>query len=505
MKKSSGILKQTTGVLLLTLFIKVLGFGKQALLAAIYGATVETDALYISSGIINSLCSLFFSAIAISLLSMYAKRLAEAGKKSANQLINQTLFTFLPLAVLITVVFFFAAPLAAKVFAPSYTGREYTLLVSNIKALSICFVLSCYYLILNVVAEANKDFLSGKGYSFFQNLFVILAACAFTDIQDAKYLVYAFVLAGIVQCVWITIRVRKFYKPNLKNRSGKEYTMHLISLMVPLLIGNAIYEINDIVDKQITSGLGNGAVSILTYGASVNEIVTTVIIASVSTVLFSHFATWAAQGKIAEIESHLELSNDCLAFITVPASLICIAAGEEIVSILFGRGNFTYDSVLLTCGVTAGYACGFLFQAMRANFVKAFYAFGDTRRPMINGVVSVACNICLSIFLSRYIGIAGVALATSIAMLIATLLLGHQLKIYLPHYRYFKNKAELFKVLFASATGWAGLYLVKNLLQVNTFLLLIVEALVFGTLYIAVMFALKSSTLQFVLNKVKKR
>ena len=505
MKKSSGILKQTTGVLMLTLLIKALGFIKQAILAAVYGATIETDALYISSGIINSLCNVIFSAIAISLLSMYAKRVAEAGRKKANRLINQTLFVFLPLSLLITVIFFFAAPVAAKFFAPSYTGEEYALLVSDIKALSICFVLACYYLILNVVAEANKDFFSGKGYSFFQNLFVILAACAFTDIKDAQYLVYAFVLAGVAQCAWITFRVRKIYKPDLTRRSGKQYTMHLIGLMVPLLIGNAIYEINDIVDKQISSGLGGGSVSILTYGASINEIVTTVIIASVSTVLFSHFATWAAEGKIDEIESHLELSNDCLAVVTIPASVLCIVAGQEIVSVLFGRGNFTQDSVLLTCGVVAGYASGFIFQAMRANFVKAFYAFGDTKRPMINGAISVGCNICLSLFLSRYIGIAGVAFATSISMFIATLLLGHQLKIYLPNYRYFKNKSELLKVLIASVIGSVGLILIKSLLHGNAFIALIAETVVFGALYCIVLCVLKSSTVHFALRLIKKK
>lgn len=72
----------------------------------------------------------------------------------------------------------------------------------------------------------------------------------------------------------------------------------LISLAGPLIVGNAIYEINDIVDKQISSGLGHGGVSVLSYGASINEIVTSLIVTSLSTVLFSHYATWIAEGKI---------------------------------------------------------------------------------------------------------------------------------------------------------------------------------------------------------------
>ena len=71
-------------------------------------------------------------------------------------------------------------------------------------------------------------------------------------------------------------------------------------------MGNAIYEINDIVDKQIASSLGHGSVSFLSYGASINEIVSTLIISSVSTVLFSHYATWIAEGAIKKIEDSIK-------------------------------------------------------------------------------------------------------------------------------------------------------------------------------------------------------
>ena len=105
---------------------------------------------------------------------------------------------------------------------------------------------------------------------------------------------------------------------------------------------------------------------------------------------------------------------------------MCVIAGDQIVELFYGRGNFGTNEIKLTDSVVIGYSLGFIFQAARANLVKVFYAFQDSKTPMINGMISIACNITLSFLLSRIIGISGVSLATSIAMFIATLLLGNR-------------------------------------------------------------------------------
>jgi putative peptidoglycan lipid II flippase len=59
---------------------------------------------------------------------------------------------------------------------------------------------------------------------------------------------------------------------------------------------------------------------------------------------------------------------------------------------------------------------------LREILSRAFYALQDTKTPMVNGAIAVGLNIVLNIILSRYIGIGGLALATSIAGIVATIL-----------------------------------------------------------------------------------
>lgn len=459
-KKS--ILASTVQVSAALFLIKILGVLKQSLVAAICGATAETDAYFIATGVITALCTVVFSAISISLLSIHTDRLIKQGRANSNKLISTTLLVFLPIALLITAIFAFGAPFVAKLLAPSSSGDQLQLLIRYIRIMSPMFICYCYFLVINVVLETDKRFLPGKGQAFFQNLFVIIAAIFLYKKFDIQSLVFAFLAAGLINCITITWSARKLFKFSFSNQGESETIKYLLAISIPLIVGNAIYEINDIVDKQIASGLGHGNVSLLSYGASINEIVTTLIIQSVSTVIFSHYATWIAEGKIKECGDNLKRSLEYLFVIIMPVMVMCIVDGNQIVKILYGRGNFGGGEIMSTYGVVIGYAVGFVFQAARANIVKIYYAFQDTKRPMINGAISVGINIILSILLSRIFGVAGIAVATSIAMLIVTILLLPGVKKYIPGFNIKTIFPECGKGIIVGliiATGSVGLKL----------------------------------------------
>ena len=476
MSESKGILSSTIQVAIAMFIIKLLGVAKQSIIAAACGATSETDAYFIATGVIISLCSVLFSAISISFLSMHTNRLVLEGRESSNNLINAVLRVFIPISICIAIVFAIGSPVVAKILAPSYQGEQLQCLITYIRILSLTFVFFCYYLIVNVLLETDKRFLPGKGQSFFQNLMVILAALLFYKKIGMSALIYAIVLAGVVQCVQITWSARNIFKPKLKIKKENEHIKKLINLSLPLLLGNAIYEINDIVDKQISSGLGHGNASVLTYGASINEIVTTLIIASVSTVLFSHYATWIAEGNKDKVGENLKVSLEYLVVLIMPIMVMCLVCGDYLVTILYGRGNFGETAIARTNSVVIGYALGFFFQAARANIVKVYYAFQDTRTPMINGAISVAANICMSLLFSRIFGVGGIALATSMAMLLVTLLLFPQIRKYLPGFSIKSSAGEYVKVLLAGICVGISACFLRRILHTGT----IVSFLIMG-------------------------
>ena len=492
MQGRKSILLSTITLTGITFFIKLLGLIKQSVLAAYCGASSETDAFFIATGIITQLCVVIFSAISVSLLTIHTNTLVKEGRQKSNELINGVLRVFIPISFGISILFFIGVPIAAKVFAPSYSIEELSVLSHYIRIMSCAFMLWCYYLIINVVLETDKRFLPGRGQAFFQNLFLIISALFLYKKFGMAVLVYGFLLSGLAECVLVTFCARKQFKLVFHKINVSAETRELVKLSVPLIIGSAIYELNDIVDKQISTGLGTGNVSYLTYGGTINEIVTGVVVASVSTVLFSHFATWIAEGNTEEVGANLRRAIEYLTLIILPIMVMCIIAGDQIVAILYGRGNFGSDDVWSTYGVVIGYSLGFVFQAARANLVKVYYAFQDTKRPMINGALSVGINIVLSILLSRAIGAAGIALSTSIAMLIVAALLLKDIKQYLPNFSIRKSINECGKGFVSAIVVALFLFGLRKVLHGNLYATFLVEGIIVVGLYIAMLFLLKS-------------
>ena len=496
MPKKRGIIHSTILVTMITFLIKFLGLVKQSVLAAVCGATAETDAFFVGSGVIVSLCIVIFSAISISLLSLHTDVLLKEGREKSNDLINAVLRVFIPISLGITLIFFVFSTPIGKLLAPSYEGEQLQLLSHYIQVMSSAFILWCYYLTINVVLETDKIFIPGKMQGLFQNLFLIAAALLLYPKYGVQVLLYAFLLSGLAQCILVTWCARKQFHFVFRKINAGFQIKQLISLSIPLIIGSAIYEINDIVDKQISTGLGAGNVSYLTYGATINEIVTGVIVSSVSTVLFAHFATWISEGKTDQVEKKLENCIEYLTVLIMPIMAMCIAAGDQIIQILYGRGNFNLDDVHMTYGVVIGYALGFVFQAARANIVKVFYAFQDTKKPMINGTIAVGTNIVLSILLSKVIGVSGIAVATSMAMLLVTVLLAKDVKKYLPGLSLRRCFRECAKGAVAGVAVTAVVWLMHEMIAMNLYTKFITEGIVCVGLYAMLMYLLKSKCIK---------
>jgi putative peptidoglycan lipid II flippase len=96
---------------------------------------------------------------------------------------------------------------------------------------------------------------------------------------------------------------------------------------------------------------------------------------------------------------------------------------KEIVALLFGRGAFTAEAIDMTANALFYYSLGMIAFGLRDILSRAFYALQDTKTPMINATIGVAINIILNIVLSRFLGIGGLAFATSIAGVVSAILM----------------------------------------------------------------------------------
>ena len=206
---------------------------------------------------------------------------------------------------------------------------------------------------------------------------------------------------------------------NLKD----QYIKDMVVIALPVIAGVSVNQINVLVDRTIASTIAVGGISALNYANRLNSFVQGIFVLSIVTVLYPMISRMAADKNMDGLKKSVSEAINTVNLLVIPATVGMMVLAEPIIELLFGRGKFDEGAVAMTSVALFYYAIGMLGFGLREVLSRAFYSLQDTKTPAINAAIAVVINIVLNIILSRYMGIGGLALATSISAIVCTLLL----------------------------------------------------------------------------------
>ncbi|MCC5909740.1 MAG: murein biosynthesis integral membrane protein MurJ, partial [Clostridiaceae bacterium] len=246
---------------------------------------------------------------------------------------------------------------------------------------------------------------------------------------DNKLLAYGKVIAVIAQLVFLAPFLFKEgykYKPMFSikdNNIGR-----LVYLSIPVILGTSVNQINKLVDRTIASQIAIGGISGLIYASRLIWYIQGIFVMSLVTVLFTSISKKAANNDIKGLKKSLVEAIVGINLFLIPTTIGAMIFSQPIIELLYGRGEFDYYSVKLTSNVLFYYSIGMLGFGLREVLSRAFFSLQDTKTPMANAVLGMVLNVILNLILSKYLGIGGLALATSISAIVTTILMGNSLR-----------------------------------------------------------------------------
>lgn len=496
------IFKSAALVTFMMLCFKAFGFVKQAVIAYCYGATLETDAYFIAWGFVSGMSEAIVKALLVSLVAIYTNIRIVKGKEDAKKLINGLIEVLFPVFTLVALTIYIVAPLISKLLAPSYNGSELGNLIVYIRFLSPILLFGCLEMVFSSVLDSHRRFLIPRLQSFIYSLSVI-GCCLFLSKQfGISALILAQYISSVCYSFMLVVVIGQYHKFFFVKINEIPALKSIVVTAIPLFIGNSAIQINQIVDKSITSNLGNGAVSALSYCHTLEQFVTNIMIVNIGNVMFANFAEFVAKNEISKIENVLAKAIDILVCLLFYISIITIICAKDIVSIVYYRGSFTYEALSLTAVALIGYAISFVFVAIRDLTIKSLYAFKDTKNPMIISFISIFINIILSVILSKHIGIIGISLATSISSFVGMILNANALMKYLKTYKYSRHLVTLMKCMPAGVVIIFMCAAFDNIVSLNVYMRFLVYGAVGLIVYIFVLYICDVKEIKVVLNRV---
>jgi len=415
MVKEAGVVSGATVV------SRVLGLVRDAVMAAIFGATPAADAFFVAFRIPNLMRQLFGEgALASSFVPVYTDILEKDGKKAAGQFASNLFSLLILVLVVLTCLGVLFAPYLVRVIALGFTpGSEvFNLTVVLTRWMLPYMVFICAAAMGMGILNSHRHFLAPAAAPAFLNVAIISAALFVAPNLDVPVIALAWgVLAGGVLQLLVHLPPmrKKGVVPGIRIPILSPEVRRMAVIMGPAVLGVAVYQVNVLVDTLLASFLPAGSITYLWYGNRMMQFPLGVFGIALATAALPTLSLQVAQGRKEDFRGTVSFSLGLTAFIGIPAALGLIALREPIIATLFGRGAFGVADVKGSSLALLYYSFGLpLFIGIKI-LGRAFFALENTRIPFLAAGAALVINIVLNLLLMGPMGHAGLALATSLA------------------------------------------------------------------------------------------
>ncbi|WP_042683491.1 murein biosynthesis integral membrane protein MurJ [Anaerosalibacter massiliensis] len=501
MKKTAVLL------MIITIISKIFGFIRDVTLSYFYGTSSISDAYLISQVIPTVIFSFIGTAITTGYIPLFSDIEKKYGEKESNKFTNNLVNLLIILCTIIVVLGLLFTEQIVKLFASGFEGETLALAIqfTKISILGIYFtgVLSIFSGFLQIKGNYTIPALAGFPMNFFIVLSIFLSSKT-----NILVLAMGSVIATISQLVFLIPFIHKEgYKYNLVLNVKDKYIRRMMYLVLPVIIGVSVNQINTLVDKTIASNISVGGISALNYSFRLIGFVQGLFVTTISTVMYPMISKMAVENNIKGLKRTISEAINSISLLVVPATIGAMFFAEPVVKLLFGRGAFDSQAISMTSNALFFYSIGMIGFGLRDILSRAFYSLQETKTPMINGIIGVIINIILNLLLSKYIGIGGLALATSISAIFCTVLLFISFRKKVGSFGMKNITISSIKILCASLVMGAIAKISYNILfkYIGANLSLIVAIIIGAVIYFIIIYFMSIEQIDSMIMAVKKK
>lgn len=418
-------------VIMFNILSKFFAFFRELSLAYFFGATSLTDAYIVAF----SIPTIIFGLIGLGIMNGYIPIYTQIKEISGDEMAKKFTTNFSNIMVLICffvyILGFFFSSYLVKFFSYGFDGEilEKASLFTKFSLLTIIPIM--LVAIFSGYLRLNDIFFAIPIMGVPTNLLYIIGTYVSYKNNNFFLLIFFTCFASFFQLVFLYPFIFKTgYRHNFKINIHDKNLHQLLILSIPIILGTSLEQINILIDRAIASTLGSGAITILNYSSKLNGAILSLSIMTVLNILFPKFSSLVSENNIEKLKEQIHYVINMIFIFAFPIMIEIIILNKDISIFIFKRGNLEEELVLTIAECLSFYSICFVALCLRELSTKIFYSFKNSRTPVINSSIGIILNIILNIIFSRYLGVSGIALATSISTIFISILLLYNLKRY---------------------------------------------------------------------------
>jgi putative peptidoglycan lipid II flippase len=402
---------------------RVLGFVRDMLTAFILGANIYSDIFFIAFKLPNLFRRIFAEgAFTQVFMPSYAS------SKNRDSFTAFVLIKFLIIIFLFSIFVNIFSPFVTKMIAFGLDEKSIALasplVAINFYYLNLIFVVTLFASIL----QYKNHFATTAFATSLLNISLIVAMLIAKDLHKYEivyYMSYAVLIGGGLQLLLHLYTIHrlglsKFFILGFKNlkrdyQDIKSNIKEFNKNFIPAIFGNSAAQISAFLDTFLASFLFSGSISYFYYANRVFQLPFALFTIALSVALFPMITKAIASSNEALGLEKIKKSFWFLLYMLSLASIGAIVLSNEIVWLLFQRGEFRDADTQNTAIVLVAYMVGLVPFGLAKIFSTWLYASKKYTKIAKITAISVVVNMLLSLLLMYPMGISGIALASSLS------------------------------------------------------------------------------------------
>ena len=473
---------------------RILGLLRSSLFSFIFGAGMRSDAylqaFLVPDLIFNIVAGGALSSAFIPIFTQYM--LGERDEKTGWHIASSALNLALAVMCLLALIAIILAPWLVPLYNPGVKPAELSLIITLTRLMLLQSIIMGGGVILNSVLYARQNFMLPAIGTVLYNVGLIVGLLpgfllVFFGRTDAhlNFAVYAATIGVILGAIFqVGVQIPGVFKERMRYTPSFDWkhpgVQQIGRQMLPRALNAGMLYFSTFVDRALilvlvaaplTATQQQGLITQYYQAFQLVLLPLGIFGMAISTAAFPTLAENVTLGRLDRVRAIIEDTLRTILFLSIPASMGLVVLGLPILQVLLQHGAFNLDDATTTSVPLALFALGLAGLASVEILTRSFYAFRDSKTPVLVSVAQFVLKILLSLILLKLLhwgpswGLGSLAISTSVAGLLEAGVLLWLLQKKLGMLGLRKLAVFAGRVLLASLAMGAGVLLLRNLLD----------------------------------------
>lgn len=489
--------------LLMTVLLKISGLLRDMVIAFYFGDSYQADA-FLAAFIIPNMLFLFLNTgMKNTLVPSYIE--AEE-KNQGHSHLTQIFKGTAGISMIIGVVGAISSPVVIPLIYSDFHHEAETIAVW----VAVILFSSMLFIGANAVLEAYFDARNQFSFTVISQLIVIgstISSALLFARTIGPYSLAAGYMAGVILSLFFKltqILPKKVIHFQEKIKLKEIQSFYIVFLPVALTV--MVGQINLTVDNIFASKLEVGAITYINYAKNLAHFPQAIFGVTIATIVFPILTKAKVKKDKQLFKQAIEQGTASMYFVLLPLISGMMIVMPEVISVLYERGAFTNEATQVTSHVAYFYYGSVLFFSLSTLLNKGFYTLKKGHYILAIGAGSIVLNIILNGLFTKWIGLPGIPLASSVvaffyisfSFVLLVRLIGKL------NYAYLLK--EIFKITVASALMMVTLQITSSYFQgFASALYLFLQTGVGVIVYLLLGFGFRIQSLMLLISMIFKR